>query len=305
MSESVFKSGFVSIMGRPNVGKSTLLNTILGDKISIVSDKPQTTRNRILGVKHIAGAQIIFLDTPGIHKPKHKLNEYMVKTALHTLDEVDLILFMTEAGESLASSSPGGSGDNHIIELLKDVKKPVFLLINKIDRIKKNEVLPQIDEYGKSYKFDEIFPVSALKGENIDSLLDSLVKYLPEGPQYFPDDVVTDQPMRFIAAEIVREKIFRNTYQEIPYSVAVGIEDFKEDETKNMASIRGIIYVDKDSQKGIIIGKGGAMLKQVGRLARLEIEAIMGIKVFLELWVKVKPNWQSDDRILKMLGYKV
>ncbi|MBI5193976.1 MAG: GTPase Era [Nitrospirae bacterium] len=299
MSDPVFKSGFVAITGRPNVGKSTLLNTILGDKISIVSDKPQTTRNRILGVKHLSGAQIIFLDTPGIHKPKHKLNEYMVKTALNTLDEVDLILFMTEAGVAPASE------DSYIIELLKDVKKPVFLLINKIDRVKKIAVLPQIDEYRKVYKFDEIFPLSALKGENIDSLLDSLVKYLPEGPQYFPDDVVTDQPMRFIASEIVREKIFRNTYQEIPYSVAVGIEEFKEDETKNLASIRGIIFVDKDSQKGIIIGKGGAMLKQVGRLARLELEAIMGIKVFLELWVKVKPNWQSDDRILKMLGYKV
>lgn len=299
MSEPVFKSGFVAIIGRPNVGKSTLLNTILGDKIAIVSDKPQTTRNRILGVKHLKDAQVVFLDTPGIHKPRHKLNEYMVKAALNTLDEVDIILFMTEAG------AVSGSGDSNIVDMLRGAEKPVFLIINKIDRINKSVVLPQIDEYRHIYKFDEVFPISALKGENVDNLLDSIVMYLPEGPQYFPDDAVTDQPMRFIASEIIREKIFQRTYQEIPYSVAVGIEDFKEDETKNIAVIRGLIFVEKDSQKGIIIGKGGAMLKQVGQLARQELEAFMGIKVFLELWVKVKPNWQSDDSILKMLGYKV
>lgn len=299
MSEPVFKSGFVAIIGRPNVGKSTLLNTILGDKIAIVSDKPQTTRNRILGVKHLKDAQVVFLDTPGIHKPRHKLNEYMVKAALNTLDEVDIILFMTEAG------AVSGSGDSNIVDMLRGAEKPVFLIINKIDRINKSVVLPQIDEYRHIYKFDEVFPISALKGENVDNLLDSIVMYLPEGPQYFPDDAVTDQPMRFIASEIIREKIFQRTYQEIPYSVAVGIEDFKEDETKNIAFIRGLIFVEKDSQKGIIIGKGGAMLKQVGQLARQELEAFMGIKVFLELWVKVKPNWQSDDSILKMLGYKV
>lgn len=299
MSEPVFKSGFVAIIGRPNVGKSTLLNTILGDKIAIVSDKPQTTRNRILGVKHLKDAQVVFLDTPGIHKPRHKLNEYMVKAALNTLDEVDIILFMTEAG------AVSGSGDSNIVDMLRGAEKPVFLIINKIDRINKSVVLPQIDEYRHIYKFDEVFPISALKGENVDNLLDSIVTYLPEGPQYFPDDAVTDQPMRFIASEIIREKIFQRTYQEIPYSVAVGIEDFKEDETKNIAFIRGLIFVEKDSQKGIIIGKGGAMLKQVGQLARQELEAFMGIKVFLELWVKVKPNWQSDDSILKMLGYKV
>lgn len=299
MSEPVFKSGFVAIIGRPNVGKSTLLNTILGDKIAIVSDKPQTTRNRILGVKHLKDAQVVFLDTPGIHKPRHKLNEYMVKAALNTLDEVDIILFMTEAG------AVSGSGDSNIVEMLRGAKKPVFLLINKIDRINKGIVLPQIDEYRHLYKFDEVFPISALKGENVDSLLDSIVTCLPEGPQYFPDDAVTDQPMRFIASEIIREKIFQRTYQEIPYAVAVGIEDFKEDETKNIVFIRGLIFVEKDSQKGIVIGKGGAMLKQVGQLARQELEAFMGIKVFLELWVKVKPNWQSDDSILKMLGYKV
>ncbi len=298
MSEVVFKSGFVSIIGRPNVGKSTLLNMIVGEKIAIVSDKPQTTRNKILGIKNLPGAQIVFLDTPGIHKPRHKLNEYMVKTALSTLDEVDIILFMVEAGE------PVGPGDRYIIDALSAVTRPVFLLINKIDKVPKGVVLPQIEEYRQLYKFEEFFPISARCGDNLDRLLQSIVKQLPEGPRYFPEDIVTDQPMRFIASEIIREKIFQLTYQEIPYSIAVEIEDFKEVEDRNLAMIRGVIFVERDSQKGIIIGKGGAMLKKVGQLAREEIEAIMGIKVFLELWVKVKDRWQSDDRILKMLGYK-
>jgi len=298
MSEAAFKSGFVSIIGRPNVGKSTLLNTIIGEKITIVSDKPQTTRTKILGVKNLPGVQIVFMDTPGIHKPKHKLNEYMVKTALSTFDEVDILLFMIEAGE------PSGPGDRYILEMLTGVTKPVFLLINKIDSLPKNMVLQQIEEYRHLYPFKEIFPVSALCGDNINRLLDSIIQELPEGPQYFPEDIATDQPMRFIASEIIREKIFQLTYQEIPYSIAVGIEDFKEVEDRNLAVIRGIIFVERDSQKGIIIGKGGAMLKKVGQLAREEIEAIMGIKVFLELWVKVKEKWQSDDQVLKMLGYK-
>ncbi len=299
MSEGKFKSGFVSIIGRPNVGKSTLLNTLIGEKIAIVSDKPQTTRNKILGIKNLSGVQIVFLDTPGIHKPRHKLNEYMVKTALSTLYEVDIILFMVEAGE------PFGSGDRYIIDLLSKVTRPVFLLINKVDKVQKGVVLPQIEEYRQLYPFKEFFPVSALCGDNLDRLLDSIVKELPEGPQYFPEDITTDQPMRFIASEIIREKIFQLTHQEIPYSIAVEIEDFKESEERNLAIIRGVIFVERDSQKGIVIGKGGAMLKKVGQLAREEIEAIMGIKVFLELWVKVKDRWQSDDRILKMLGYKV
>lgn len=299
MSDVVFKSGFVSIIGRPNVGKSTLINTILGEKIAIVSDKPQTTRNKILGIKNLPGVQIIFLDTPGIHKPRHKLNEYMVKTALSTLDEVDIVLFMIEAG------GLSGPGDRYIVDLLSKVTKPVFLLINKVDRVQKGLILPQIEEYRHLYRFEEIFPISALYGDNLDSLQESIVEHLPEGPQYFPEDIATDQPMRFIASEIIREKIFQLTYQEIPYSVAVGIEDFKEVEDRNLALIRGLIFVERDSQKGIIIGKGGAMLKKVGQLAREELEAIMGIKVFLELWVKVKAGWQSDERVLKMLGYKV
>ncbi|MCC6543007.1 MAG: GTPase Era [Nitrospirae bacterium] len=299
MPENTFKSGFVSIIGRPNVGKSTLLNAILGEKVSIVSDKPQTTRNRILGISTHPGTQVIFIDTPGIHKPKHKLNEYMVKTALHTLDEVDIVLYMTEAGESI------GGGDRYIIERLQDVKKPVLLLINKIDLVQKGLLLPLIDEFSRLYNFVEIFPVSALRGDNVSVLYESIVSRLPEGPQYFPDDAVTDQPMRFIAAELVREKIFQLTYEEIPYSIAVGIEEFGEDKEKNMVFIRAVIFVDKDSQKGIVIGKGGTKLKKVGQLAREELEAIMGIKVFLELWVKVKSGWRGDDMILRMLGYKI
>lgn len=299
MSENNFKSGFVSIIGRPNVGKSTLLNSILGEKISIVSDKPQTTRNRILGVKTLPGTQVIFIDTPGIHKPKHKLNQFMVKTALNTLDEVDIVLFMTEAGELI------GGGDRYIMEILGKTKKPVFLLINKIDMVQKSTLLPLIEEFSRLCKFEEIFPVSALHGDNIAELEETIVRRLPEGPQYFPEDAVTDQPMRFIAAELVREKIFQLTYEEIPYSVAVGIEEFREDNEKKVVFIRAVIFVDKDSQKGIVIGKGGTMLKKVGQLAREELEAIMGVKVFLELWVKVKSGWRGDDMILRMLGYKV
>ena len=299
MSEEIFKSGFVSIIGRSNVGKSTLLNKLIGEKISIVSDKPQITRNKILGVKNFPGIQVVFIDTPGIHKPRHKLNEYMVNTALSTLDEVDIIFFMVEAGEL------AGPGDRYIMGLLDKITKPVFLLINKIDIVQKDTLLPQIDEYRGLYKFEEIFPISALCGDNLDKLNESLKKYLYEGPQYFPEDIVTDQPMRFIASEIIREKIYQFTYHEIPYSIAVGIEDFQEAEDKNLILIRAIIYVERDSQKGIIIGKGGAMLKKVGQLAREELEAIMGIKVFLELWVKVKDKWQSDDTVLKILGYKV
>lgn len=294
-----FKSGFVSIIGRPNVGKSTLLNNLLEEKVAIVSDKPQTTRNKILGIKNLAGAQIIFLDTPGIHKPKHRLNEFMVKTALNTLDEVDIILFMVEAGE------PIGPGERHITGLLTKITKPVFLLINKIDAVQKSKVLPQIEEFRHLYAFQEVFPISALYGENLEELLISIIKYLPEGPQYFPEDIVTDQPMRFIASEIVREKIFHLTYEEIPYSIAVAIEEFREVKEKNLVVIRAVIFVDKNSQKGIIIGKGGAMLKKIGQLAREELEALMGVKIFLELWVKVKSGWQGDDRILRMLGYKI
>lgn len=296
-NNDIFRSGFIAIIGRPNVGKSTLLNQILKEKVAIVSDKPQTTRTKILGVKNLPGAQMVFLDTPGIHKPKYKLNERMVKTALDSLAEADVILFMVEAGES-----PGG-GDRFIMERLKGIKKPIFLLINKVDLVKKDSILPLIAEYGKMFNFAEVFPVSALTGENVDRLVEVALKYLPEGPQYFPEGVVTDQPLNFIISEIIREKILERTREEIPYSVAVVVEEAKEDPDKGIVSIRALIYVERDSQKAIIIGKGGSMLKAVGTVARTEIERLLGSKVFLELWVKVKKDWRKDERIISEIFY--
>lgn len=296
-NNDIFRSGFIAIVGRPNVGKSTLLNQILKEKVAIVSDKPQTTRTKILGVKNLPGTQMVFLDTPGIHKPKYKLNERMVKTALDSLAEADVILFMVEAGES-----PGG-GDRFIMERLKGIKKPIFLLINKVDLVKKDSILPLIAEYVKMFNFAEVFPVSALTGENVDRLVEVALKYLPEGPQYFPDGVVTDQPLNFIISEIIREKILERTREEIPYSVAVVVEEAKEDPDKGIISIRALIYVERDSQKAIIIGKGGSMLKDVGTVSRTEIERLLGSKVFLELWVKVKKDWRKDERIISEIFY--
>ncbi|MCK9420506.1 MAG: GTPase Era [Nitrospirae bacterium] len=288
-----FKSGFISIIGRPNVGKSTLLNALLGEKIAIISSKPQTTRNRILGIVNQPGAQIVFLDTPGIHKPMHKMNEVMVKTALQTCKEVDVILMLVEATEQ-----PGG-GDKFIIETLSKVKTPVFLLINKVDLIKKDALLPLMQEYSKLYNFAEIIPVSALKND-LGGLVETVLKRLPQGPHYFPDDQLTDQPERFIVSELVREKIFELTKEEIPYSTAVVIEEMKED--PDITRISAVIYVERDSQKGILIGKGGAMLKQIGTLARLDAEKLLGTKVFLKLFVKVKKDWREDEGMLKNFG---
>jgi GTP-binding protein Era len=291
------------------VGKSTLLNRILGEKVAIVSDKPQTTRNQIRGVKHLPGVQIVFLDTPGIHEPHHPFNERMVKTALDALQEVDLILFMVEV------PNPFGIGDRYAFERTfgekaaavekKHVRHrpPVFLIINKIDQIRKDLLLPVIAEGSRLYPFTEIIPVSATTGENVDRLIDQVTGVLPEGPPYFPEDQVTDQPIRFIAAEFVREKIFRLTYEEVPYSVGVGIEEFHEDEGTGLVTIRAVIYVDRESQKGIVIGKGGSLLKKVGQETRLELEGILGTKVFLELWVKVKRDWREDVNLLGTLGY--
>lgn len=290
-----FKSGFISIIGRPNVGKSTLLNAILGEKIAIISKKPQTTRNRILGVKNLSQAQLIFIDTPGIHKPQHKLGETMVKTALETYKEVDLILLMIDPGEP-------GQGDRHIIETLRSIKKPVFLLINKVDTVEKHKILPLIEQYQKIFDFSEIVPISALKGDNLDRLLETIIMNTHEGPQYYPDDMVTDQLERFMVAEIIREKVMEHTKEEVPYSVAVVVEEFREE--KELVFIRALIYVERDSQKGILIGKGGRMLKKIGTLARKDIEGLLGIRVFLELWVKVKEGWRQDERVLKEFGYK-
>ncbi len=299
MKNKLFRSGFVSIIGRPNVGKSTLLNAALKEKVAIISEKPQTTRNRILGIRNTKQSQMIFIDTPGIHKPnKYRLNEIMVKTAVDTLKEVDVVAFIVEAGDS------AGSGDRYIIaHFLNDVHVPVVLVINKVDLVKKETLLPLIGEYNRIYKFAEIVPVSALKGDNVERFLDVLEGYLPEGPKYYPDDVYTDQPERFIAAEIVREKIINRTKEEIPYSIAVSVEEFKERENGNIY-ISAVIYVERDSQKGILIGKSGKMLKDVGKDAREDIEALLGTKVYLELWVKVKKDWRSDKKILKELGYE-
>lgn len=291
--EQQFSSGFVAIIGRPNVGKSTLLNCLLEQKIAIISDKPQTTRNRILGIVNRPGAQMVFIDTPGIHKPLHKMNEYMVNTALGTYNEVDVILLLVEA------TQPPGSGDQFIIETLSKVKTPVFLLINKIDAVKKDTLLPLIRDYSGVYDFAEVIPVSALKGD-LDGLVDAIQAGLPAGPKYFPDDQVTDQPERFIVAEIIREKVFTLTKEEIPYATAVIIESMKEE--PDITRIHAVIYVERDSQKGIVIGKGGAMLKKIGTLARQDSEKLLGTKIFLQLWVKVKKGWREDDRMLRNVG---
>ena len=288
-----FKSGFISIIGRPNVGKSTLLNALLGEKIAIISDKPQTTRNRILGIVNAPGAQMVFMDTPGIHKPMHKMNELMVKTALRTYHEVDVILMLVEATER------PGPGDRFIIETLAKVKTPVFLLINKVDLINKEKLLPLIGEYSTLYSYAEIIPVSALSND-LGDLVKTIIRRLPQGPKYFPDDQLTDQPERFIVSELIREKVFELTKEEIPYSTAVVIEEMKEE--PELTRIHAVIYVERDSQKGILIGKGGAMLKQIGTLARQDAEKLLGIKVFLKLYVKVKKGWREDERVLRNIG---
>ncbi len=290
-----FKSGFAAIVGRPNVGKSTLLNRLVGQKIAIVSDKPQTTRHKIHSVITREEAQLVLLDTPGIHKPKHRLGEYMVEVALGTLKEVDVILFVVEA------ETPG-PGDTFILEQMKKVTTPVLLVINKIDRVAKHDLLPLIESYRQLYDFKEIVPVSALNGENVERLTDLMVNYLPVGPKYYPDDMVTDRPERFIMAELIREKVLHLTSQEVPHSVAVVVEEVEE-RSNGMVAVRAVIYTERDSQKGILIGKGGAMLKRVGQQAREEMEALFGSKFFLDLWVKVKSDWRNKDSYIRNFGY--
>ncbi|RKN86953.1 GTPase Era [Paenibacillus ginsengarvi] len=291
------KSGFVAIVGRPNVGKSTLLNQVIGQKIAIMSDKPQTTRNKIHGVYTTAQMQIVFLDTPGIHKPKSKLGNYMMKVAENTFHEVDAILFLVDVAEGI------GGGDRFIIERLKNVKTPVILVLNKIDQVHPEALLPVIVAYKDLYEFAEIIPISALQGNNVNTLLEQVGKYLPEGPQYYPADQVTDHPEQFIIAELIREKLLHATREEIPHSIAVAIEQMKVEEN-GIVTIGAVIYVERDSQKGIIIGKQGAMLKEVGRLARRDIESLLGSKIFLELWVKVNKDWRNREHVLKDLGFR-
>lgn len=297
MTKENYKSGFVALVGRPNVGKSTLMNHLIGQKIAITSDKPQTTRNRIQTVYTDERGQIIFLDTPGIHKAKNKLGQYMVSVAEGTLSEVDVVLWLVEPGTFI------GAGEQHIAELLKKVKTPVILVINKVDTVKNREdILKFIDAYKNVCEFAEIVPASALKGENMDTMLKLLFQYLPYGPRYYDEDTVTDQPMRQIAAELVREKALRLLEDEIPHGIAVTVE--KMTERKNgMFDIEATIICEKDSHKGIIIGKGGAMLKKIGSAARREIENLMGARVNLQLWVKVRKEWRDSELYMKNYGY--
>lgn len=294
---SKFKSGFVAVVGRPNVGKSTLINALIGDKIVIVSDKAQTTRNRITCVYTDEQKQIVFMDTPGIHKPKHKLGEFMVEAAQDSLRETEAVLFV------VAGNEKRGAGDNFIIDKLQAVKVPVILVINKIDAMSKEEILKVIVEYQNAYNFAEIIPISALNKDNTDAILMSLEKYLPEGPQYFPEDMITDQPERLLVAEIVREKLLLETEDEIPHSIAVETDEMKT-RPDGTTYIRCTIYCERDSQKGIIIGKKGALLKKIGMNARTDIERLLATKAYLELWVKVKKDWRNKDGILSELGYK-
>lgn len=291
-----FKSGFVTILGRPNVGKSTLVNKLAGEKIAIMSDKPQTTRNAIKCILTGKDYQIIFIDTPGIHKPKHKLGQYMVKSATGTIGEVDAVLFVVEADDKEI-----GAGDRFILEQLKNSRIPVILVINKIDTVKKEEILPIINRFKDAFEFNSVIPVSALQGDGIDIIIEEIKGILPEGPKFFPDEMITDQPERVIAAEIIREKALHLLQDEVPHSIAVEVTSMKERDGRDMVDIQAVIYCEKDSHKPIIIGKKGSMLKEIGRLARFDIEAFLSSKVFLELWVKVKKDWKDNDLVLKTL----
>jgi len=291
------KSGFIAIVGRPNVGKSTLLNAIVGEKLAITSSKPQTTRNRITGIRNTEDGQFIFLDTPGIHQAKTPLNRYMVKAATSAFGEVDLILLIVEADRGFDPD------DGLILDTLGTAGVPVFLVVNKIDLVAKPMLLPLIDRFRGLYDFREIVPLSAATGDGVDRLLDLIRDATPEGPKLFPDEMFTDNSERFIAAEIVREKILELTHREIPYATAVTVDSFKEDEEKNRIRIAATITVEKDSQKGILIGKGGRMLKELGTQSRLEMEKFFAAKIFLELFVRVRKDWTKDPRWLKEFGY--
>ncbi len=293
-----FRSGFVTIIGRPNVGKSTLMNKIIGEKIAIISDKPQTTRNRILCVYTQEDYQIIFLDTPGIHRPKHKLGQYMVNVAKDTLREVDVILFIIDDTAYI------GPGDKYIMEQLKDINTPIILVINKIDKMNQKILNELYDKYEETKLFKNIIAVSALEGANLDNLINLIVRYLPEGPKYFPEHMITDQPERLIAAELIREKILRYTEQEIPHGVAVEINLMERRGNQDIVDISATIYCEKKSHKGIIIGKSGRKLKGIGKSARKDIEKLLGSKVYLELWVKIKEGWRNKDSMLRNLGYE-
>lgn len=294
--ETQYRSGFAALIGRPNVGKSTLMNTLIGQKIAITSNKPQTTRNRIRTVYTSGQAQIVFLDTPGIHKAKNKLGSYMVHTAEQTLSDADVILFLVEPSAYI------GAGEQHILEQLKQTRTPVILVVNKIDTVKKDDLFAVIDAYRRQMDFAEIVPVSAFRNTNTDELLNCIIKYLPYGPAFFDEDTVTDQPERQIVAELIREQALRMLDEELPHGIAVMIESMKKQ--KRLTEIQATIVCERDSHKGMIIGKGGAMLKRIGTQARIGIEELLGCQVNLKLWVKVKKDWRDSDYLLKNFGYR-
>lgn len=296
MKNDTFKSGFVSIIGRPNVGKSTLLNALVGEKIAIISDKPQTTRNKILAIRNTEDAQIIFTDTPGIHKPKNKLGEYMVKVANESVGEMDAVLFVVDATNK--TTEP----ERKIAQNLSSLRVPVVLVINKVDLARKEALLPMIADFSSLHNFEAIVPVSALKNDGVDRLLSELMQLIPQGPAFFPDDMITDQPEKQIAAEIIREKLLWLLDKEVPHGIAIEIMQMKEQD--KLTSIQANIYCEKASHKGIIIGKNGAILKKVGTMARIDIQKMLGKKVFLELWVKVKSDWRNNNYLIRNFGYE-
>lgn len=293
----MYRSGFVTVIGRPNVGKSTLLNHIIGEKVSIISDKPQTTRNKIQLVYTTPQYQIIFLDTPGVQMPKNKLGEYMLRISKSTLEEVDVVTFMVDESMEI------GKLDNYIIEELKAIKTPIILLINKIDKLNKEEIIQLISKYKDMGMFHEIIPISAINGENTLAYISSIEKLLPEGPQYFPEDMITDQPERLIISEIIREKALENLHEEIPHGIFVNIEKISQREKRDLIDIDATIYCEKESHKGIVIGKNGQMLKEIGKTAREDIESLLGSQVNLQIWVKVEKNWREKEGKLRYFGY--
>ncbi|PID16784.1 GTPase Era [Sporosarcina sp. P34] len=297
MQKNNFKSGFISIIGRPNVGKSTFINRMVGQKIAIMSDKPQTTRNKVQGIVTTDTSQMIFIDTPGVHKPKHRLGDFMLKVTRSTLSEVDVIMFMVNADEKI------GTGDRYIMEWLEKSKTPVFLVINKIDLVHPDQLFEIITSYTNEMNFAEVVPISALNGNNIERLVETLESYLEEGPQFYDAEQVTDHPERFIISEMIREKVLHTTREEIPHSIAVAIESIEQDPVTDKTHIRATIIVERDSQKGIVIGKGGKLLKEIGVKARKDIEMLLGHKVYLELWVKVQKDWRNRPSRLKEFGF--
>jgi len=291
------KSGFVSIVGRPNVGKSTLINTVIGEKIAIVSDKPQTTRTRIQGIYTCNDGQIIFVDTPGIHKPRHLLGEYMVKVSTRSIQEVDIVFYMTDV------TRPFGGGEEYILKQLENTSAPVFLLVNKIDLVSERQVQEYIQTFNKQRNFTDVIPLSAARGTNIGILLEKTFEYLPDGPLYYPEDDLTDQPVSFLIGELIREKALILTRDEVPHSLAVEVEEYKN-QNGGKVYLRAVIYTERDSQKGIVIGKKGQMLKNIGEQSRRDIEKMLDCPVYLDLWVKVKKNWRDSENNLNQLGYR-